>query len=99
MTSASRSAPTRRIEQPTDAVVRVTAACVCGSDLWPYRGENDITVGATIGHEAVGVVEELGPEVPEVRVGQFVVIPFCHCDNTCPDCLEGMQSACAERSR
>jgi threonine dehydrogenase-like Zn-dependent dehydrogenase len=82
------------IEAPTDAIVRVVAGCICGSDLWPYRGENDITAGATIGHEAVGVVEEVGTEVSSFRAGEFVVIPFCHCDNTCAHCRAGMQSAC-----
>jgi threonine dehydrogenase-like Zn-dependent dehydrogenase len=82
------------IEAPTDAIVRVVAGCICGSDLWPYRGENDITPGATIGHEAVGVVEEVGREVASFRAGDFVVIPFCHCDNTCAHCRAGMQSAC-----
>jgi threonine dehydrogenase-like Zn-dependent dehydrogenase len=86
--------PDPTIEQPTDAIVRVVAGCICGSDLWPYRGENPIREGATIGHEAVGVVEEVGSAVRDVRVGDFVVVPFCHCDNTCPDCLAGVQSAC-----
>jgi threonine dehydrogenase-like Zn-dependent dehydrogenase len=87
-----RPAPT--IEAPTDAVVKVTAACVCGSDLWPYRGENDITPGQTIGHEMIGVVEEVGSAVASFRPGDFVVVPFCHSDNTCPHCVAGMTSAC-----
>ncbi len=87
-----RPAPT--IEQPTDALVRMVAACVCGSDLWPYRGENDITVGNPIGHETIGVVEEVGSSVREVRPGDFVIVPFCHCDNTCPVCRKGMQAGC-----
>ena len=62
-TSASPRSPTRRSPQPTDAIVKVMAGCICGSDLWPYRGENDITPGDTIGHECVGVVEEVGSEV------------------------------------
>lgn len=86
--------PDPTIERPTDAVVRVTAGCICGSDLWPYRGENPITPGDTIGHEAIGVVEEVGSEVRSVRSGDFVIIPFCHCDNTCPHCVAGVQSAC-----
>lgn len=86
--------PDPRIEEPTDAVVRVVAGCICGSDLWPYRGENDIEVGATIGHECVGVVEEVGPEVRNVAPGDFVVVPFCHCDNTCAHCQAGVQSVC-----
>ncbi|MSZ77045.1 MAG: alcohol dehydrogenase catalytic domain-containing protein, partial [Actinobacteria bacterium] len=86
--------PDPTIEQPTDAIVRVTAACICGSDLWPYRGENPITAGSTIGHECIGVVEEIGSDVTGIRVGDFVVVPFDHCDNTCAHCRVGMQSAC-----
>jgi threonine dehydrogenase-like Zn-dependent dehydrogenase len=86
--------PDPTIEKPTDAVVRVVAGCVCGSDLWPYRGENDITPGATIGHECVGVVEEVGSEVRSFRPGDFVIVPFDHCDNTCPHCRAGAQSVC-----
>ncbi|MEZ0580483.1 zinc-dependent alcohol dehydrogenase family protein [Nocardioides sp. MH1] len=86
------------IKQPTDAIVRVTAGCVCGSDLWPYRGENPISAGATIGHECVGVVEEVGSEVSDFRAGDFVVVPFCHCDNTCAHCVAGVQSACDNMS-
>ena len=79
---------------PTDAVVRVVASCICGSDLWNYRGENKIRPGATIGHECLGVVEEVGAEVRDVRPGDFVIVPFCHCDNTCVHCRAGVQSAC-----
>lgn len=82
------------IEKPTDAVVRVTAACICGSDLWPYRGENPIRPGQTIGHECLGVVEEVGSEVSSFRAGDLVVVPFDHCDNTCPHCAAGMQAGC-----
>jgi threonine dehydrogenase-like Zn-dependent dehydrogenase len=85
------------IEQPTDAVVRVVAGCVCGSDLWPYRGENDVDAGSTIGHECVGVVEEVGSDVRSFAPGDFVVVPFCHCDNTCAHCRAGMQSACTHQ--
>jgi threonine dehydrogenase-like Zn-dependent dehydrogenase len=86
--------PDPRITAPTDAVVKVTAGCICGSDLWGYRGENDITAGATIGHECVGVVEEVGSAVTSFRPGDFVIVPFDHCDNTCAHCRAGMQSAC-----
>ena len=82
------------ISKPTDAIVRVTAGCICGSDLWPYRGENEIRAGSTIGHECVGVVEEVGGEVSSFRPGDFVVVPFCHSDNTCAHCRAGMHSAC-----
>jgi threonine dehydrogenase-like Zn-dependent dehydrogenase len=86
--------PTPTIQQPTDAIVKVSAGCICGSDLWPYRGENDITPGATIGHEMVGVVEEVGAEVRSFKPGDFVIAPFCHSDNTCPNCRAGVTSAC-----
>ena len=86
------------IRKPTDAIVRVVAGCICGSDLWPYRGENPIRRGATIGHECVGVVEEVGAEVRDFSAGDFVVVPFCHCDNTCAHCRAGVQSACVNSS-
>ena len=86
--------PDPTITAPTDAIVRVLASCICGSDLWSYRGENPITAGSTIGHEAVGVVEEVGSDVRSFRPGDFVIAPFDHCDNTCPHCLAGAQSAC-----
>jgi threonine dehydrogenase-like Zn-dependent dehydrogenase len=82
------------IEQPTDAVVKIVAGCICGSDLWPYRGENKITPGSRIGHEYVGIVQEVGADVRTVRPGDFVVTPFVASDGTCPNCLAGMQSAC-----
>lgn len=82
------------IKKPTDAVVKVTAGCICGSDLWPYRGENPIRPGSTIGHECIGVVEEVGSEVRDFRVGDHVIVPFCHCDNTCAHCRAGAHSAC-----
>jgi len=86
--------PDPRIEADTDAIVKVVAGCICGSDLWPYRGENTITPGETIGHECIGVVEEVGSEVTSFRPGDFVVVPFDHCDNTCPHCRAGMQAGC-----
>jgi threonine dehydrogenase-like Zn-dependent dehydrogenase len=86
--------PDPTIEEPTDAIVKVVAGCICGSDLWPYRGQNEVDAGSTIGHECVGIVEEIGPEVRRTRVGDFVIVPFCHCDNTCAHCEVGMQSAC-----
>jgi threonine dehydrogenase-like Zn-dependent dehydrogenase len=86
--------PDPRIEEPTDAIVEVVAGCICGSDLWPYRGVNDVDAGSTIGHECVGIVAEVGPEVRTIRVGDFVIVPFCHCDNTCVHCEAGVQSAC-----
>ena len=86
--------PQPTVDAPTDAVLRVTAGCICGSDLWPYRGENEIDPGATIGHEMVGVIEEVGAEVTSFRPGDFVIAPFCHSDNTCAHCRAGMTSAC-----
>ena len=82
------------IEEATDAIVKVVAGCICGSDLWPYRGANDVDAGATIGHECVGVVEEVGPDVKDFKPGDFVIVPFCHCDNTCAHCRAGVQSVC-----
>ena len=82
------------IEEPTDAIVKVVAGCICGSDLWPYRGANDIDSGSTIGHECVGVVEEVGSAVKDFKPGDFVIVPFCHCDNTCAHCAAGVQSVC-----
>lgn len=82
------------IKKPTDAIIKVTAGCICGSDLWPYRGENPIRSGSTIGHECIGIVEEVGSEVHDFQAGDYVVVPFCHCDNTCVHCRAGAQSAC-----
>ena len=86
--------PVPTIDAPTDAIIKVVAACICGSDLWPYRGENQITPGDPIGHEMVGTVEEVGAEVRSFKPGDFVIVPFCHCDNVCPHCRAGMASAC-----
>ena len=86
--------PVPTIEEPTQALVKVVAGCVCGSDLWPYRGENPIEAGSTIGHECVGVIEEVGKEVRDFKPGDFVIVPFVHCDNTCEHCAAGMTSAC-----
>src|SRR3712207_7777618 len=86
-----------RIEQPTDAVVRLAAACVCGSDLWPYRGIEQVDGPSPMGHEYVGVVEEVGSEVTTVRPGQFVVGSFFASDNTCEICRAGYQTHCVNR--
>jgi threonine dehydrogenase-like Zn-dependent dehydrogenase len=86
--------PDPKIVEPTDAIVKVVAGCICGSDLWPYRGANDITPGDTIGHECVGIVEDVGSSVTSFRPGDFVIVPFDHCDNTCAHCRHGMQAAC-----
>ena len=89
--------PEPRILKPTDAIIRLAAACICGSDLWPYRGLNEITSPLAMGHEYCGVVEEIGDAVTTVRPGQFVVGSFCLSDNTCPHCRFGFQSSCEQR--
>src|SRR5689334_13474646 len=90
-----RDAPT--ILKPTDAVIRVAAACVCGSDLWPYRGLQPIAGPTPMGHEYCGIVEEVGKDVRTIRKGQFVVGSFAASDNTCAHCRHGFQSSCAHR--
>ncbi|MFJ2854564.1 zinc-dependent alcohol dehydrogenase family protein [Streptomyces rubiginosohelvolus] len=92
---AERERPT--VVEPTDAVIKVTATCVCGSDLWPYRGAQPFDAPSPIGHEYVGVVEEVGDQVTTVRPGQFVVGAFCASDNTCENCRAGYQTACVHR--
>ena len=81
------------IAEPTDAIVRVTHACVCGSDLWYYRGETDFEPGP-IGHEFIGVVEDVGADVTKVEKGDFVIAPFAYQDGTCPHCQHGITTAC-----
>lgn len=81
------------ITAPTDAVVRVVLSCVCGSDLWYYRGESAHDLGP-IGHEFIGVVEQVGPEVRGIAEGDFVIAPFVFCDGTCPHCRAGVTSQC-----
>ena len=83
-----------KIKQPTDAVIRVAATCVCGSDLWPYRGIEPVDGPAPMGHEYAGVVEEVGSDVRGIRPGQFVVGSFFASDNTCAICQAGYQSRC-----
>jgi threonine dehydrogenase-like Zn-dependent dehydrogenase len=85
-----------RIEAPTDAVIRVAAACVCGSDLWPYRGVEEAH-DRRMGHEYVGIVEEVGADVRTIRPGQFVVGSFFASDNTCEICRAGYQTHCIHR--
>jgi threonine dehydrogenase-like Zn-dependent dehydrogenase len=87
-----RAEPT--IIQPTDAIIRLSATCVCGSDLWPYRGIEPITEPTPMGHEYVGVVEQVGSEVKNIKVGDFVVGSFFASDNTCEICQAGYQSRC-----
>lgn len=83
-----------RIEKPTDAIIRMAATCVCGSDLWPYRGIQKIAQPTPMGHEYCGVVEEVGSAVKSVKKGEFVIGSFCISDNTCPNCKAGYQSGC-----
>lgn len=88
---------TPKIVEPTDAVLRLSATCVCGSDLWPYRGIQPITEPTPMGHEYCGIVEEVGSAVKSVKPGQFVVGSFATSDNTCPNCQIGYQSSCLHR--
>ena len=89
--------PEPKILHPTDAIIRLSTTCICGSDLWPYRGLNDVSSPMAMGHEYCGIVEEVGSAVTSVRPGQFVVGSFCHSDNTCPHCRFGFQSSCEKR--
>jgi threonine dehydrogenase-like Zn-dependent dehydrogenase len=86
--------PDPKIEQPGDAVIRLSATCVCGSDLWPYRGTDKLDGPAPMGHEYVGVVEETGHDVSTVKPGDFVIGSFFASDNTCEICQAGYQSRC-----
>jgi len=86
-----------KIIKPTDALIRISSACVCGSDLWPYRGIQPIAQPTPMGHEYCGVVEEIGREVRNIKPGQFVVGSFATSDNTCVICQEGYQSSCVQR--
>jgi threonine dehydrogenase-like Zn-dependent dehydrogenase len=86
--------PDPRIEAPTDAVLRLAATCVCGSDLWPYRGIEQVNGPAPMGHEYVGIVEEVGSDVRNLEPGQFVIGSFFASDNTCEICRAGYQSRC-----
>src|ERR671932_2645837 len=86
--------PDPTIVEPTDAIIRLSAACVCGSDLWPYRGIDPVTQPTPMGHEYVGIVEEVGSEVRLIEPGQFVVGSFVASDNTCEICRAGYQTSC-----
>src|SRR5882762_4053476 len=85
------------IVKPTDAIIRMSATCICGSDLWPYRGINPVTQPTPMGHEYCGIVEEVGRAVTSVKPGQFVIGSFFASDNTCPHCKAGYQTSCAHR--
>lgn len=84
------------IQKPTDAIIKLSASCICGSDLWPYRGLNAGSQPMPMGHEYCGVVVAVGEAVKTVKPGQFVVGSFCLSDNTCPHCRHGFQSSCEQ---
>jgi threonine dehydrogenase-like Zn-dependent dehydrogenase len=86
--------PDARLVEPTDALVVVTRACICGSDLWPYRTLERSETGRPMGHEAVGVVEAVGADVRTMNVGDVVVMPFAYSDGTCVFCREGLHTSC-----
>jgi threonine dehydrogenase-like Zn-dependent dehydrogenase len=90
-----RDAPT--IIDPTDAIIRISATCVCGSDLWPYRGVNPVTQPTPMGHEYCGIVEEVGRAVTSIKPGQFVIGSFFASDNTCLICQDGYQTSCLHK--
>ena len=89
--------PDPTIIEPTDAIIRISAACICGSDLWPYRGLDPVTEPRPMGHEYCGIVEKVGSEVKHIKPGQFVIGSFASSDNTCPNCQFGYQSSCIHR--
>src|SRR3954471_22051218 len=88
--------PEPQINKPTDAILRLPLTCICGSDLWPYRGLNPIPKPAAMGHEYCGFVEEVGSEVRNIKPRQFVIGSFFASDNTCPHCRAGYQSSCEQ---
>src|SRR5712692_8494908 len=83
-----------KITKPTDAIIRLEATCVCGSDLWSYRGISPVSQPTPMGHEYCGIVEEVGNAVTSIKPGQFVIGSFFASDNTCPNCQVGYQSSC-----
>ena len=88
------SVPNPALQDPTDAVVRIVAGCICGSDLWFYASRPESAEGSRMGHESGGVVEELGPDATGLAAGDFVVAPFVASDRTCDFCREGLQTSC-----
>ena len=89
-----QNVPDARLIKPTDALVRITRACICGSDLWPYNSLERTEAGRRMGHEFVGIVEEVGSEVRTIRKGALVVAPFAWSDGTCEFCQHGLQTSC-----
>src|SRR5256714_6275106 len=88
------SLPDASLAEPTDALVRVTHACICGSDLWPYKTMERSDAGRHMGHEAIGIVEDVGADVRTLKQGDLVVMPFAFSDGTCVFCNEGLQTSC-----
>src|SRR6266581_9377974 len=88
------SVPDARLIQPTDALVAVSRACICGSDLWPYNLMEPVETGRRMGHEAIGVIEAVGADVRTLKVGDVVIMPFAYSDGTCAFCHEGLQTSC-----
>src|ERR687886_2750213 len=86
--------PDATIVEPTDALIRVTRACICGSDLHPYHQMERTESGTRMGHEAIGVVEDVGSQVTKIKKGDLVVMPFAYSDGTCEFCREGLTTAC-----
>lgn len=87
-----------KIVEPTDAILRLSATCICGSDLWPYRGIQATAAPTPMGHEYCGIVEEVGSAVTTIKPGQFVIGSFFASDNTCPHCKAGYQTSCQHRA-
>ena len=88
--------PDAAILEPTDAVVRITHACICGTDLWPYRGQGQYQSGWQIGHEWMGIVQDIGSEVRTIKRGDRVIASYDFCDGTCEYCRKGLDSACVQ---
>src|SRR6266576_6661052 len=86
--------PDPKIIEPTDAIISVTRACICGSDLWPYKNMERTETSRVMGHEAIGVVEDVGAEVRTIKRGDLVIMPFAFSDGTCAFCREGLNTAC-----
>ena len=86
--------PDARVIEPTDALVAVSRACICGSDLWPYKTMERSDTGRRMGHEAIGVVEAVGADVRTIKAGDLVVMPFAYSDGTCVFCREGLHTSC-----
>src|SRR2546423_8726135 len=91
--------PDARLVEPTDALVRITRSCICGSDLWPYKSMEPSDTGRRMGHEFIGVVESVGNDVRNLKAGDVVVTPFVWSDGTCDFCREGLHTSCLHGGR